>query len=420
MTSHDIIIIGAGLAGLSAAIHLHRAGHTPLILEASDGVGGRVRTDQEAGYLFDRGFQVLLTAYPEAQRLLNYDELDLRSFYPGALVRAADTFERFADPIRRPLDGLWHTALGARRSATLKDKLLVGKLRFSLGAQTHEQLCASIPDIAAIDWLKAQGLSDRIINTFFRAFFGGVTLDPDLLSSSLALALTYKYFAAGDIAIPAKGIGQLSSQLAAQLPANSIRLNSPVTAIKHGEITLADGEQLNAHDIIVATDNAWASEQLAHVAPLSWRHVTCYYFGADHPPIEAPILMLNGEPTGPINNLFIPTQLSAAYAPAGKTLISATTLRQPLDPAQPTELEGPMRDQLTRWFGAQVKDWTLLKSYHIAHAQPDQRPGRLTPTQRPVQLEDHLFICGDHREIASIDGALRSGTRAAQALLATR
>lgn len=420
MEHHDIIIIGAGLAGLACAIELQAKGLSPLILEASDGVGGRVRTDEHEGFLLDRGFQVLLTAYPEAQRLLNYEALELRSFYPGAKVRVEGHFETLADPFRRPLDGL--RTLGARSSSTLLDKLYIAKLRVEQLGLSHEQLYNETPDVSARSWLKSKGFGERIIDGFFRPFYGGVTLDRDLQSSSKMLAMTYKYFAQGQTAIPKLGIGQLPLQLAAKLPPSSIRLNSRVQHLERDKqgatLTLDTGAQLRAKSLVLATDNAWANTLEPSIEALPWRHVTCVYYSAPKPPVEEPILLLNGESNGPVNNLFVPSQLSEACAPDGQSLISASVL-EPINPDDDT-LDARIRAQLRGWFGDQVERWKHLKTYHIPHAQPDQSPGRLTPTQRPVQLDDHLFVCGDHREMASIDSSLRSGTRAARALMEQR
>lgn len=417
MSHHDVIIIGAGLAGLSCAMQLSMEGVDVCVLEASDDVGGRVRTDHIEGYQFDRGFQVLLTGYPEAKKLLDYDLLHFKAFYPGAKVRVGDHFETLADPFRRPLGGVL-TALGTPHTSTLMDKLRVAKLRMSQMRQSRDYFYHQAADTSTLEWLVANGFSDRIINGFFRPFYGGVMLDRQLRSSSKMMELTYKYFANGDTVIPAHGIGQIPKQMAQRIGRERILKNHRVKHIDGQTVYLDNGHTMTGEDIVVATDNRWAAQQMEGIEALPWKDVTCVYYRAKRPPITQPILVLNGNDDGPVNNLCVLTQIAPSYAPRGETLISVSVLNH--DTKNDRILDVRIKRQLCRWFGAQVIDWQMLRTYHVPYAQPDQSPGRLTPTEKPVQLQDHLFICGDHREMASIDGALRSGTRAAQAIMRSR
>lgn len=417
MPSHDVIIIGAGLAGLSCALELRAQGLTPLILEAADGVGGRVRTDEVEGFLLDRGFQVLLTAYPEAKRLLDYDALNLCSFLPGAKVRVNQRFETISDPFRDPVGGL-STALGATGTTTLTDKLRIAALRIRLLGQSREHLYAQGSDAQTSHWLKEQGFSERIIRAFFRPFYGGVLLDRDLTTSSKMLELTYKFFAEGDTVLPAYGIGQIPLQMAHAIGHQHIRTDAAVARVDGTYVHLENGETLEAKDVVIATDLDWASAQHDGLEPDGWKGVTCVYYDAPKPPVQKPILVLNGEDEGPVNNLCVPSQISPFYAPEGRSLVSVSVVDD--DAPNHEILDLRIKRQMVKWFGAQVLQWRHLRTYHIPKAQPTQHPGQLTPAQKPVQLDAHTFVCGDHVEVASIDGAMHSGVRAARALMAAR
>jgi hypothetical protein len=148
------------------------------------------------------------------------------------------------------------------------------------------------------------------------------------------------------------------------------------------------------------------------------RPVTCLYFAAEKAPLEEPILVLDGDAGGPVNNLCVPSRVAPTYAPAGAALVSASVVGGAASDAGDPALEAAVRKQLEGWFGAGVRGWRHLRTCHIRHAQPEQRPGWLEPVEREVRLESGLFVCGDHRDTASLHGAMLSGRRAAEAVLA--
>ena len=216
--------------GAELARRLTAQGLDVRVLEAADGVGGRVRTDDVNGFQLDRGFQVLLTAYPEAQEVLDYAALDLRPFYAGALIRAAGGFHRLADPWRHPWDalrGLFAPVGG------LRDKLRVGRLRrWVLSRELHQLFSGS--EESSIAFLRTFGFSDAMIERFFRPFFAGVFLKSELQTSSRMLQFVFAMFAAGDAALPAAGMEAMPRQLAARLPADRIRLKAEAIRIGNG------------------------------------------------------------------------------------------------------------------------------------------------------------------------------------------
>jgi len=414
MPDHDVIIVGGGLSGLACALELQDGGASPLILEGSDEVGGRVRTDDHEGFLLDRGFQVLLEAYPECRRLLDYGALELRSFFPGAEIWTGSGFTRFADPYRRPQDAM---ATLASPVGTFADKVKVTTLRREVLKGRPEAALAG-PDRTALEDLEEMGFSPGMIRAFFRPFFGGVLLSPDLSDSSRIFRYIFRMFSEGAISIPSKGMGQIPSQLSQRLPAGAVRLNSRVAEVRKGRVTLATGEELTAETVVVATEGPEAARLLEGVPSPTSKGTVCLYFEAPEPPVRGPVLVLDGEGRGPVNNLAVLTEVSPDYAPAGRHLLSASCIGTSGLSSQ--DLESAVRTQMEGWFGKHVREWRHLRTYRISHAQPGQGPGVLEPVERPVRHAEGLFVCGDHRETASLQGALHSGRRAAEAVLALR
>jgi phytoene dehydrogenase-like protein len=410
-TNPDVLIIGAGLAGLACGRHLADSGISLQIIEASDGIGGRVRTDEHEGFRFDRGFQVLLTAYPEAQRTLDYHALALKKFTPGAYSWFAGRMNQIVDPWRTP--GGWGTALKSD-FGTLWDKVRIVRLRSRLRRSTVEQLFQR-SESSTKDALESAGFSDEFIHRFFRPFFGGILLDGELKSSSRMFEFIFKMLSEGDIAVPARGMGEIPAQIASHLPQNSIRLNAHVESLHENELTLAGGETLSARAIVVAADGPSAAHLVGEAEPAS-RSVTCFYYSADEPPVAHPTIVLNGDGAGPVNNFAVMSRVAPSYAPAGKSLIAVSVLGTQL--LTEDQLGGFIIAQMKNWFGPVAGSWRYLKSYRVPHAQPQQFPGALEPPQRPVRIRPGVYLCGDHRDNASIHGAMVSGRRAAEAVLA--
>jgi phytoene dehydrogenase-like protein len=407
-----VVVVGAGLAGLACALHLSEAGVPVRLFEASDGVGGRVRTDVVEGFRLDRGFQVLLTAYPETQRVLDYAALDLKPFLPGALVRREGRFHELSDPWRRP-SRLVSTLLCD--VGTLADRLRMARYRARLRSGSLGALF-SRAETTALERLRGEGFSEPMIDAFFRPFLGGVLLDRGLSASSRMLDFVFRMMAEGDVVLPAEGMGAIPQQMARRLPKGTVRLGARVASVSPRGVRLESGEKISGRAVVVATEGPEAARLTAQLATPASRSVTALYFAAEHAPIEEPILILDGDGREPVNNLCFPSQVAPSYAPVGAALVAASVLEGPDDPKA---LEQAVRAQLTEWFGADVRRWRLLRTYQIPHAQPDQTPSVLEPVERPVELAGGLFVCGDHRDTASLHGALLSGRRAAEAVRRT-
>jgi phytoene dehydrogenase-like protein len=398
-----VIVVGVGMAGLSCAIELHRRGTAVQVLEASDGAGGRVRTDVVDGFRLDRGFQILLTAYPGARRQLDLEALELRPFQPGAVVRIDGRFHRVADPVRQPR----HVLATLRAPVgSLGDKGRIGLLRRRLMKAEPASLLRA-PETTTRAYLRDLGFSDEIVERLWRPWFGGVLLDPELSTSSRMFEILFRSFAAGDAVIPAAGMGAISDQLAGRLPAGCLRLGVTVTKVGAGEVSTADGDRLGARAVVVATEGPTAA-RLVGLPDAGSRLSTSVWFAADRAPLDEPVLMIDGEGRGPATSVAVLSAV-APYAPPGTALVVAS-----IPGALAPDRVEDVRAQLRNWFGAQVEGWRALRTDAIHQGLPDQRP-QLRP-KRAVTLGPGLFVCTDHRDTGSTQGALYSGRRTASAV----
>ncbi|MFI6228923.1 NAD(P)/FAD-dependent oxidoreductase [Micromonospora echinospora] len=401
----DVVIVGGGLAGLAAARRLHRAGVPWRLIEAGDRLGGRVATDRVDGYLLDRGFQVLNTAYPRLGALLDLETLKLGYFTSGVLVRRGDDLVRLVHPLREPA-GAPGTALAGVGS-------LADRLRFALLAVG----CATLPPRRLLDAtettsesaLRRAGLSDAIIEELLRPFLSGVLIDRELETSSRVLAMVLRSFARGRIGLPAEGMATLPRAVAAPLPTNLIDLRTRVTAVSPGRVRTDTGE-IRCRAVVVAVDPPAATALLPGLPPVRMHSYTTYYHSTAEPPMAEPILLLDGDRRETIANTVVVSRAVPGYAPPGRHLV-ATSVVGPTAPPEPV-----VRRELTRLYGRPTDDWEHLTTVKVPHALPAAPPpqGRL---RKPVALGDGLYVAGDHRDSPSIQGALTSGWRAAGTLL---
>ncbi len=403
----EVVIVGAGLAGLATARELHRAGRAAVVLEASDGVGGRVRTDVVDGFRLDRGFQVLLTAYPELELQLDVDALDLRYFEPGALVWDGTTTHLVGDPIRRP-PTVWRTATAP--VGTVADKLRLLRQRVRLRRTSAPDLLRQ-PDISTRRSLQDQGFSSAMIEQFFRPLVGGIQLDPTLETSRRVFDVVLQSLFSGRVAVPAEGMGAVPNQLADQLPPGVVHLDTTVNEVGPGGIVADGGRRVEADRVVLATEGPHAAA-LLDLPEVESNPASCVWYAADAPPIADRYIVLDGTGHGPALNVTVMTNIAPEYAPEGKALVSAA-IPGVHDPG----IEPDVRAQLANMWGGAVDSWRHLRTDAIAHGQPRQHPP-FSPKER-VSLGEGLFVCGDHRDTASIQGALFSGRRCARAVLST-
>jgi phytoene dehydrogenase-like protein len=413
----ETVVVGAGLAGLAAARTLQAAGRAVVVLEAADGVGGRVRTDVVEGFRLDRGFQVLLTAYPEVARQLDVAALDLRAFEPGSMVWLGKRMHTLGDPVRRP--AMLPASVVAPVGSVFDKVRLAGLLhrlrRADPVALLHRE------DVSTLTMLRDIGFSTRMIDRFFRPLLGGIQLDVQLSGSRRMADLILRCLAVGESAVPALGMQAIPDQLAGGLAPGTVHLATTVAHVGTGPsgwtVRTADGRSVRAEHIVVATEGPAAATLLGErlgTAPGS-RPVSCVWFAAPAAPIAARLIVLDGSLTGPALNVAVMSNVAPSYAPEGQALIAAAC---PGSADEDGQLAADVRRQLRRWWGPAVDGWRVLRVDTIRHGQPDSSPP-FHPKQR-VALGEGLFVCGDHRDTPSIQGALFSGRRTAAAVLAAR
>jgi phytoene dehydrogenase-like protein len=404
---NQVVIIGAGLCGLAAAYHLEKAGLAPILVDRAPTVGGRVRTDAYRGFLLDRGFQVVLSAFPELRRCFSMDELELRPFISGFKLRLEGRWCEVRNPLRHPLSTLGTTSLPF--------SLWLDVMRFvRLYMKTGRREPPSDQTISQL--FDRYRISPSFQDLCLRPFCGAAFLDLDLTTSAALFSRLLHWYFSGYACLPARGMEQLPRQLASRLGKTTVRLDSHVAAIGDKNIVLASGERIEAAALILAVDRQSVGELVELSEPASYRSTTCLYYRIDSDLIPSTsLLYLDGTSEGPINHFAFPSLIQPSYAPRGQALASATVVHP--DWQNEPKLEEKVKQQLGAWFHTRTTAWHHLRTYRIERALPDQS----SPLKYAGCTEDPtrpwLFLSGELTGPASINSSLTSGREAAEQVL---
>ncbi|MEZ0161360.1 NAD(P)/FAD-dependent oxidoreductase [Streptomyces griseorubens] len=401
----DVVVVGAGLAGLACALDLCRAGRRVALLEASDGVGGRMRTDRRDGFLLDRGFQVFNTSYPQVKRRLDLGSLRLRPFTAGAVAHTSRGPVRLVDPTRES---------GA--SEALKPGRLPGgrDLAALAGLTAWDALLPASAvrrrrDGSTSRALKRAGVSDAMVDEILRPFLSGVFLEDRLETSARFFHLVWRSMVRGSLCLPARGVGAVPAQLADGLPDGVLRLGTPVSSLTDDGVLTEDGSEIPARAVVVATEPAAAALLLPGLPVPATRTVTTYHHAAGASPADEPVLRVDS--TGTVLNTCVLSRVAPTYAPEGTALISTSVLG-----ADEPGRERTVLRRLAELYGTDTGGWQRVDVRTVEGALPAMAPP--WPLSRTTRLWPGRYVCGDHRATGSVQGALASGTRAAREVLA--
>jgi glycine/D-amino acid oxidase-like deaminating enzyme len=397
----DVVVVGAGLAGLAAAVRLQETGVEAIVVEAADGVGGRVRTDVVDGFRLDRGFQLLNPAYPEAQSLLDLEALDLQPFTAGAVVCTSRGRHTLGDPRRLPGSALQGLTAPV---GSVREKVVVGSWLAGLGLRSADTIRAAA-DRPFHDELVARGVGDQMTEKVLRPFLSGVLAETELTSSQRLVSMLLRSFARGVPAVPALGMQALPDQLAARLRPDTVHLGVRVSKVESG-LVLTESGRVEAGAVVVATDPVTAGE--LGVPGARMRALTTWWYAADDAPADRPLLHVDAERRGPVANTVVLTNAAPTYSSDGRALVAVTSVGSRPD------VEGQARVHAGELYGVDSSRWELLRADVIERALPEHPAGQ--PLRRRVELGDRLFVAGDHRDTPSIQGALVSGRRVADAV----
>lgn len=406
----DVVVIGAGLAGLACARELGGHGLDVRVLEASDAVGGRVRTDRVDGFTLDRGFQVLNTGYPELPRFVDLGALDLRTFDPFLGVHLDGRRVTIGNPLQRP------TSLPTLRHVP------VGGVYGQLATGLYAGQCITLPtqrikarsDVSSAEAWRSAGIPTDMVNGILRPFFSGVLLEQGMTTSRRFTDLMMRMFARGRSTVPAKGMQELPERIASVLPKGTVALSTPVSRVDSRHVETPDG-RIAARAVVVSTD-PWTAGTLLpdrmEVPPP--RGVTTVYHSAPDFPGASATLLLDAE-SSPLANTIALSKAAPEYAPAGRVLISSSMVHGSV----PDDVDGTdVRRALARLHGTDTSEWELIATYDLPHALPGMPAPH--PMRKPVRLSydgDWVYVAGDHRDTSSLQGALVSGRRTAHTVL---
>lgn len=421
-SSLPVVVVGAGMAGLTAAVALHEAGVPVRLFEVAEEVGGRIRTDRHPdGYLLDRGYQVLLDAYPAARRWIDHDALGLGRFDAGALLWTGRRLVPLANPLRHP------SALPRDLTAPvfpLSDKVRLALLAAQAAAapwQSANQAATSLGhDVSATEYLWSRGFSERFVDRFARPFWGGITLEPNLAGSAGPLLFTLKMFLGGSAALPRAGVAAMPAQLLARLPTDSVSLRTRVTSVvvAHGRATgvRVEGGDVPAAAVIVATEPEIAASLTNAPALANVRQglpSLTVFLGGERDPGTGPRIVLDATRRLMVNEVAPLSSAQPSYAPPGRHLVAAAIVGEAASADDLDAVASRARADAAEMFGHSPDDWSILRVDQAPFSQFAQPPGIYRRLPGNVTPTRGLFLASEATVDSSYNGAVQSGESAA-------
>ena len=404
---YKIHIIGAGVSGLIAAKVLEENGFYPTVIEATERVGGRVKTDIVNGYQLDHGFQVLLTAYPAAQKYLNFEALDLQKILSGSTIFKAQKQKIIGDPLR-DLSFFWPTVFS--RTGNILDKLKIVKLNNALKKKKIEEIFLE-KEQSTLSYLTDYGFSDKIIRDFFKPFFSGIFLETKLETSSRMFEFVFKMFGEGYAAIPKSGMEAIPKQLFQNLKNTSFKFKRKVESVKDGQITLIDKTKLESTFTIIATD---ASNLISNLNDQETEWKSCYtlYFETESKQITKKLIGLVPNEGGLINNIFYHTSLKTELNP-NKELLSVTVIDN--RNLSNDLLVEQVKKELKK--NCRIDNCTFIKQFTIPKALPGLKNIQYDIFPSETRITATIFLAGDTQLNGSLNAAILSGEKAAMGVV---
>jgi protoporphyrinogen oxidase len=402
-----IHIIGGGVSGLIAASILEKKGFNPTVLEATERVGGRIKTDIIDGYQLDHGFQVILTAYPAVIKYLDYKALELQLFLPGASIFKAHRQSIIGDPLR-DISLLISTLFSGIGS--ISDKFKILKLNHKIKKKSLTDIFSE-KEQTTISYLRELGFSKQILNDFFIPFFSGIFLENQLETSSRMFEFVYKMFGEGHAAIPKAGMEAIPKQLLNNLKTTTFQYNTKVASVEEGKITLKNGRKLESDFTILTIPPAGIVSNIKN-HPTEWRSCVTLYFETNKRVIHKPLIGLIAKPGSLVNNIVYNSSLASGTKPAHELLCVTVIDDQNLSEH---ELVTAVEDELKVLCNISIA--RFIKQYRITKALPKLENLKYEMKPSETQLSKSLFLAGDTHLNASFNAAMISGEQAALAVI---